>query len=105
MALFDDVIAIREGAVIYHGPRIALPGYLRRLGFLPPNNPDLNLGVVVTSSCPASASEVTPEPQAPQTAEGAAALPSTGIARTTSDAASAVEGLEDEDDLADWVAE
>jgi hypothetical protein len=36
MALFDDIILLREGAEIYHGPIAFLPGYLRELGFLPP---------------------------------------------------------------------
>ena len=36
VALFDDVILLREGAVVYHGAREELPGYLRGLGFLLP---------------------------------------------------------------------
>ena len=36
VSLFDDVILLREGAVVYHGARDALPGYLRGLGFLLP---------------------------------------------------------------------
>ena len=35
-ALFDDVLLQREGAIVYHGERGALPGYLRGLGFLVP---------------------------------------------------------------------
>ena len=35
-SLFDDVLLQREGAVVFHGERSALPGYLRGLGFLPP---------------------------------------------------------------------
>ena len=31
--LFDDVLLMREGSVIYHGDREALPGYLAKLGF------------------------------------------------------------------------
>ena len=34
--LFDDIILLRDGAVVYHGPRLALPDYLRELGFFPP---------------------------------------------------------------------
>ena len=34
--LFDDVILLRDGAEVYHGPRLALPQYLRDLGFHPP---------------------------------------------------------------------
>jgi ABC-type multidrug transport system permease subunit len=34
--LFDDVILMREGHVVYHGPRTALLGYFRGLGFHPP---------------------------------------------------------------------
>ena len=35
-ALFDEVLLMREGAVVYHGPRASLPGYLAGLGFAPP---------------------------------------------------------------------
>ncbi len=34
--LFDDVMLMRDGAIVYHGPRPELPGYLEGLGFLPP---------------------------------------------------------------------
>lgn len=37
---FDDVLLMREGAVVYHGPREALPGYLSGLGFTPPRDVD-----------------------------------------------------------------
>ena len=33
---FDDVLLMREGAVVFHGPRTELPGYLTGLGFTPP---------------------------------------------------------------------
>ena len=36
VALFDDVILLREGAVVYHGAREELPAYLRGQGFLLP---------------------------------------------------------------------
>ena len=36
--LFDDILLMREGAVVYHGPRKALPGYLSALGFKPPGD-------------------------------------------------------------------
>lgn len=35
--LFDDVILLRSGCVLYHGPRTSLPSYIRGLGFLPPD--------------------------------------------------------------------
>jgi len=35
-ALFDDVLLLREGHSVYHGPRDGLPGYLSTLGFDPP---------------------------------------------------------------------
>ena len=35
-ALFDSVILLREGAVLYHGPTQDLPDYLRGLGYAPP---------------------------------------------------------------------
>jgi ABC-type multidrug transport system ATPase subunit len=38
--LFDDVMLLREGSVVYHGPRTELPGYLAALGFTPPGAAD-----------------------------------------------------------------
>ena len=35
-SLFDDIVLLREGAVVYHGPTAELPAYLRGLGFRPP---------------------------------------------------------------------
>jgi ABC-type multidrug transport system ATPase subunit len=35
-ALFDEVLLMREGAVVYHGARAALPAYFAGLGFTPP---------------------------------------------------------------------
>ncbi len=35
-ALFDEVLLLREGAVVFHGPRASLPSYLAGLGFSPP---------------------------------------------------------------------
>jgi ABC-type multidrug transport system ATPase subunit/ABC-type multidrug transport system permease subunit len=37
-ALFDEVILMREGQVMYHGPRVELPAYLRQLGFEVPED-------------------------------------------------------------------
>ena len=34
---FDDILLMREGTVVYHGPRVELPGYLTSLGFTPPS--------------------------------------------------------------------
>ena len=34
--LFDDVLLMREGSVVYHGERKTLPSYLSGLGFPPP---------------------------------------------------------------------
>jgi ABC-type multidrug transport system ATPase subunit len=36
VAQFDDIILLREGAVVFHGAREELPGYLRGLGYLLP---------------------------------------------------------------------
>ena len=36
-ACFDDVILLREGTTVYHGPRDELPKYLAGLGFRPPH--------------------------------------------------------------------
>lgn len=38
-ALFDEVILMREGQVVYHGPRDQLPAYLAALGFEVPAAP------------------------------------------------------------------
>jgi ABC-type multidrug transport system ATPase subunit/ABC-type multidrug transport system permease subunit len=35
-SLFDDVLLMREGSVVYHGSRKELPDYLTGLGFVPP---------------------------------------------------------------------
>lgn len=37
VALFNDVILLREGGVVYHGPVHSLPDYLRSCGYEPPN--------------------------------------------------------------------
>ena len=37
---FDDVLLMREGTVVYHGPRTELPAYLRGLGFSLPEDHD-----------------------------------------------------------------
>ena len=36
--LFDDILLMREGAVVYHGPRKQLPAYVTALGFKPPGD-------------------------------------------------------------------
>ncbi len=38
--LFDDIMLLREGTVVYHGPRTELPAYLAGLGFTPPEAAD-----------------------------------------------------------------
>jgi ABC-type multidrug transport system ATPase subunit len=49
--LFDEVVLLREGCVVYHGPTGLLPGYLKSLGYVPPANSDA--GAMVTHSNPA----------------------------------------------------
>lgn len=34
--LFDDVLLLREGCIVYHGPRQDLPSYMAGIGFGPP---------------------------------------------------------------------
>jgi ABC-type multidrug transport system ATPase subunit len=34
--LFDDIVLLREGCTVYHGPREGVAMYLRKLGFKPP---------------------------------------------------------------------
>ena len=84
-ALFDEVLLMREGAVVYHGAREALPGYLRGLGFLPPcetaEGPTTVSGSAEGSS-PASLDladwllQMLSDPAAMRRAETAARLPS-----------------------------
>ncbi len=45
--LFDDIILMREGRVVYHGPRTDLPAYLTTLGFHVPEGTEACLDVVV----------------------------------------------------------
>ena len=39
--LFDEVLLLREGATVYHGPRDGLRGYWAKLGFSPPQKMSL----------------------------------------------------------------
>lgn len=36
-ALYDDVLLLREGRVVFHGPREAVPAYMAGIGFPPPS--------------------------------------------------------------------
>ena len=81
VAQFDDVILLREGAVVYHGAREALPGYLRGQGFLLP----------AAAGTGASA-------------EGAAGAGAGGSGSGSGSGSGAGEG-EGEEDLADWLSE
>jgi len=36
--LFDDILLLREGATVYHGPRESLVQYLQGIGFFPPSH-------------------------------------------------------------------
>ena len=40
-ALFDTLILLRQGAVVYHGPRDRVEEYLNSLGFIPPTDQDM----------------------------------------------------------------
>lgn len=40
-AMFDDIILLRNGCVVYHGPREELPGFLTGLGVPLPTDQDL----------------------------------------------------------------
>lgn len=51
VSLFDDIVLLRDGAEVFHGPRTALPGYLESLGFFPPSETTLHgLGTSAASS-------------------------------------------------------
>lgn len=95
VALFDDVIVLREGALVYHGSLPGLPVYLRGLGFFPPNL-EARRDVPVVASA-------TPHPLAsPSAVEDVNA--SQCAQSPTDGTAAAVSEDEDEEDLADWVA-
>ena len=36
--LFDDILLLREGATVYHGPRESLVQYMQGIGFFPPSH-------------------------------------------------------------------
>ena len=96
VALFDDVIVLREGALVYHGSLPGLPVYLRSLGFLPPN---------LEARREEVASSVTPHPRASQSAvEDAGAAQSSLAAQSPTVETAAAGEDEDDEDLADWVA-
>lgn len=81
VALFDDVVLLRDGAEIYHGPRSELRSYIAGLGFLPP--PDVTLHGLDGAVLPGPA------------LDGSGANKSAPVADSPSSAA----------DLADWVSE
>ena len=74
-ALYDDVILLREGRIVYHGPREALPPYMAGIGFPPPIAPPAPI-----------------------------ALPPAGTAtRAASDGTSAESAAPPQEDVADWL--
>ena len=50
LALFDDIILMREGAIVYHGSRKELPAYLSSLGFKPPTLEEAAAALTSTGS-------------------------------------------------------
>ena len=111
--LFDDVILIREGAVVYHGARAALPAYLASLGFTPPTAEDA-AAAMATSASATSLSKLAPSASGTsldRLADGAgASLSPSGSSGDLAGAASA-SGAEDRGkdalslDLADWLVQ
>lgn len=87
--LYDDVILLREGRIVYHGPREALPPYMAGIGFEPPAAP---------LPAPGQAVRSTSDGDAP-------ALPAPGQAgRATSDGeAPAPAPAPAQEDVADWL--
>ena len=79
VALFDDIMILREGAMIYHGPLVELPSYLRGIGFMPPD--------LISHHASQEAGDSTSSP--------------TRLPHDTSRAVSADDDL----DLADWLTE
>ena len=55
-ALFDSVILMREGAVLFHGPTADLPAYLQGLGYHPPTVAQAKAAVEEGGSASGSAS-------------------------------------------------
>ena len=56
--LFDEIMLLREGAVVYHGPRVDLPGYLRGLGYSPPSAASARAAVTAGASAPTAATSM-----------------------------------------------
>jgi ABC-type multidrug transport system ATPase subunit/ABC-type multidrug transport system permease subunit len=48
--LFDDIILMREGAIVYHGARKALPAYLISIGYKPPTLEEAAAALTSTGS-------------------------------------------------------
>ena len=57
--LYDDIILLREGRIVYHGPREALPPYMAGIGFAPPSvAPTLSLTREASASASAAQEDV-----------------------------------------------
>ena len=50
--LYDDIVLLREGRIVYHGPREALPPYMAGIGFPPPVSVPALLPALGTSAAP-----------------------------------------------------
>jgi hypothetical protein len=104
VALFDDVVLLREGAVVYHGPLPCLPEYLRGLGFLPPVvAAHHNAASELSSASQVDATPAPPTSAPPDTPAQESDTRQTAVTTATNDGQEEEE--EEEDDLADWVAE
>lgn len=97
--LFDEVVLLREGAVVYHGLRDALPGYLQSLGFHPPAEQVVPPGgFLTTPNLSASA-----DPSAPPTSLSLAAPGGAPTARQSSMGGADGSGVKV--DIADWLVD
>jgi ABC-type multidrug transport system ATPase subunit/ABC-type multidrug transport system permease subunit len=109
VALFDDIVLLREGQVLYHGPRESISPYLRDLGFAPPALSAGSKAVAAEAAAEAAGSGVGAIVPAASPEEEVAQP--TSVARANSDADNKVVAVDDDEDnsneadLADYLVQ
>ena len=90
LALFDDVLLLAEGRVLFHGPVGALEGYLASLGFVRPGYAELAEWALEVLCNPTGAGAISVENRFEQPESGSAAgFPEGAAAGSPSDGAAA----------------
>ena len=104
--LFDDVILMREGAVVYHGSRAALPEYLRSLGFAPPTAEEAAAATMSSSASGASLDKLGKSPSGASLDKLAPSASATDLAALGGGSGSEDRGKDSLSlDLADWLVQ